>query len=118
MGPFLNALDFLVHVTDDDPSSPDAETDGDSGSTELIGDSDDSSTSSAGTEEIPLGVPVVEVLRTLQLTKRFFEERGRQFDLRFVTQLNRMLSAVEAQQAGIAVRKAVKQSDIRGFFSP
>ena len=62
-------------------------------------------------------MPVVEALRTLRLSERLFEERGRHFDYRCITQLNRMVSAVEAKQAGIVVRTAVRQSDIHGFFS-
>ena len=118
--------DFLVGPVQDDHENPDAETDlssgnsdsGDSGSTELVdhGSSSTSGYSSAGTEEISLAVPVAEVMRTLAMSKRFFEERGRQFDHRFVLQLSPMLSAVETQQACIAVSQAYRQSHIRVFF--
>ena len=57
MGPLSSAREVLVPLNDDDPSNPDAESDGSSGSTALLGDSDDASsdasagtTSSAGTE--------------------------------------------------------------------
>ena len=44
------------------------------------------------------------------------KECGRQFDYRFITQLNSTPSAVEAHEARIAMRTAVSQSGILGFF--
>ena len=56
-------------------------------------------------------------LDSLRLAKRAFEEHHRLYDVRFVYQLNRMINALEAVQAGLAVRAARHQADIRSFFS-
>ena len=78
----------------------------------------EASLSSTATEEINTGVPVSMWLESLTLAKRTFEEHNRQYDVRFVYQLNRMISAVAATQAGVAIRAARHQADIRSYFSP
>ena len=101
-----SACDFLVTADEEQESSE--------------GPDDDIYTSEAtdaGTEDIDTGVPVSVALASLRLAQRFFEEHQRQYDVQFVYQLNRMISAIEAVQAGIAVRSAREKAGIRRYFS-
>ena len=71
---------------------------------------------STGTEEMLPRVALTDALPALRNARRFFEDNSRSYDVKFVFQLQRMINAIEAKQAGLAVRARARQSDIRGYF--
>ena len=118
-----SAVDFLVTQDPDmvDEDGPDSDTSTNSTNSTTPSDASDSrvdgEASEAGSEELNMGVPVSMLLGSLRLAKKFFEEHDRLYDIRFIYQLNRMINAVEAVQAGVAVRAARRQADIRSLFN-
>ena len=110
---------FTAGMTDpDDPTNPDAEqAESGNGDTELIDSMSSDASDAIGTEEVNVSMPVDAALLALQNARRFFEENTRPFDVKFVTQLSRMMNAIFDQQAGIAMApRATTQPGIRAFF--